>query len=193
MRITLTNPLARIARLSAAVALAVGSLVLASCNSTPAPKDTRAADEAAIRAASKSWSDAAQAKDVDKAVSFYATDGIQLTDKGPLVGDAATLHAGWQKMLALPGPGLSLHTTNVAVAKSGDVAYEYGSYDFAVADSAGKITDQKGKYVVIWKKQTDGTWKAAVDINNTDALPPPAPAPTPAAHSSKKPRKHQRH
>jgi ketosteroid isomerase-like protein len=192
MRTSPTNPVARIVKLSAALALAVGSLVLASCNSTPAPKDTRAADEAAIRAASKAWSDAAQAKDVDKAVSFYATDGIQLTDKGPLVDDAATLHAGWQKMLALPGPGLSLQTSKVEVAKSGDIAYEYGAYDFAVADSAGKITDQKGKYVVIWKKQTDGTWKAAVDINNTDAPTPPAPAPAakPAAHNSAKRRKH---
>ena len=186
-----TNRLSRIAKVFAALALE--SLFLASCNTTPSPKDTRAADEAAIRSASQAWSDAIAAKDVDKSVSFYAPDAVQLSDKGPLVGDPATLRAGWQKMLALPGPGLSLRTTGVAVAKSGDVAYEYGAYDFAVADSAGKITDQKGKYVVIWKKQTDGTWKAAVDTNNTDALPPPAPAPTPAAHSTKKPRKHQRH
>jgi ketosteroid isomerase-like protein len=111
-----------------------------------------------------------------------------MADKGPLVADPLTLRAGWQKMLALPGPGLSFQTSAVQVAKSGDIAYEYGTYDFAVSNPSGEISDQKGKYVVIWKKPADGTWKAAVDINNTDALPPPAPAasPAPAAHSSAK-------
>lgn len=53
---------------------------------TPAQQpDTRAADETAIRAAVIEWSKAAQAKDVNKAVSFYADDAIQFVDKGPLV------------------------------------------------------------------------------------------------------------
>jgi uncharacterized protein (TIGR02246 family) len=188
MQITASSAVTHNARLHPT--LAIATLALAACNSAPAPPDTRASDEAAIRSASKAWSDAIQAKDLDKAVSFYAPDAVQMADNGPLVGDSLTLRAGWQKMLAVPGPGLSLQASAVQVAKSGDIAYEYGTYDFAISGSSREISDQKGKYVVIWKKQADGIWKAAIDINNTDALPPPAPARSPAVQSSTKPRKH---
>jgi ketosteroid isomerase-like protein len=78
-------------------------------------------------------------------------------------------------MLAMPGPGLTFATTGVEVARSGDLAYEYGTYDFATKDKKGEITDEKGKYVVVWKKQADGSWKVAADIDNLDAAPAPPP------------------
>jgi ketosteroid isomerase-like protein len=34
----------------------------------------------------------------------------------------------------------------------------------------------KGKYVEIWKKQPDGSWKCAVDMFNSDLPAAPAPA-----------------
>ena len=71
-------------------------------------------------------------------------------------------------MLALPGPGLTFQTIAVDVARSGDLAYETGTYDFAISDNKNKVNDEKGKYVVVWKKQDDGSWKAAVDIDNPD-------------------------
>ncbi|MGB8838184.1 MAG: DUF4440 domain-containing protein, partial [Candidatus Acidiferrales bacterium] len=66
------------------------------------------------------------------------------------------------------GPGLSWQTTSVEVARSGDLAYETGTYVFSTIDKKGKTQEQKGKYVVVWKKQTDGAWKVAVDTDNTD-------------------------
>jgi ketosteroid isomerase-like protein len=30
----------------------------------------------------------------------------------------------------------------------------------------GKVADEKGKYVVVWKKQANGSWKAVADIDN---------------------------
>ncbi|MGB7752425.1 MAG: DUF4440 domain-containing protein, partial [Candidatus Acidiferrales bacterium] len=58
--------------------------------------------------------------------------------------------------------------TTIEVARSGEIAYESGTYDYVTTDKKGKSTDEKGKYVVIWKKQNDNSWKAAVDIDNTD-------------------------
>jgi hypothetical protein len=39
------------------------------------------------------------------------------------------------------------------------------------------ITD-KGKFIVVWKKQADGTWKAAYDTWNSDSLPAGLTIPT---------------
>ena len=173
-------------------ALFVMNFVAACSNSgtktAPQPPDTRAADEAAIRAAVIEWSKAAQAKDVNKAVSFYADDAMQFVDKGPLVKGKDNIRTGWEQMLTLPGSGLTFATTGVEVARSGDMAYEYGTYDFAKADKKGNVIDEKGKYVLVWKKQADGSWKVAADIDNRDAAP--APQPVKRKHAARKRRHH---
>jgi uncharacterized protein (TIGR02246 family) len=124
--------------------------------------------EAAIRAATIEWSKAAHARDVDNAVSFYADDALQFVDKAPMVEGKENIRKSWQQMLALPGPGLTFATTEVEVAHSGELAWEHGTYDFATGDKAGKVTDVKGKYVVVWKKQFDGSWKVVADIDNAN-------------------------
>jgi len=48
------------------------------------------------------------------------------------------------------------------------LAYEIGTFDLTVADQNGKSAASRGKYVVAWKKQANGEWKAAADIFNTD-------------------------
>jgi len=129
---------------------------------------TRAADQTAIRAASVAWSRAATSKDLDKAVSFYSDDALVLPDKAPALRGNENIRKNWAPLLALPGPGLSWKTSALDVARSGDMAYETGVYDFVTTDKKGKSTDYKGKYLVIWKKQTDGSWKVAVDTDNGD-------------------------
>ena len=131
-------------------------------------QQARAADEAAIRAASAAWSKAATAKDLDKTVSFYADDALILPDKAPALRGDENIRKNWAPLLALPGPGLSWQTSALQVARSGELAYETGAYVFVTTDKKGKSTDYKGKYLVIWKKQSDGSWKVAVDTDNSD-------------------------
>jgi uncharacterized protein (TIGR02246 family) len=130
------------------------------------PPDTRKADEAAIRAASADWSKASQAKDLDKATSYYADDAVFFVNNGARVKGKDAIKMAWKSELATPGPGLTFETTYVEVARSGDLAYEYGTYDEKTEVTKGKIKDEKGKYVVVWKKQPDGSWKAVADIDN---------------------------
>jgi uncharacterized protein (TIGR02246 family) len=131
------------------------------------PPDTRKADEAAIRAASAEWSKAAQARDLDKSVSYYADDAVFLVDRGALVRGKDAIRLAWKDLVAPTGPTLTFATTFVEVARSGDIGYEYGTYELTTTDKKGKPNVEKGKYATVWKKQPDGTWKAAVDIDNT--------------------------
>jgi uncharacterized protein (TIGR02246 family) len=128
----------------------------------------RAADEAAIRAASAAWSQAASAKDLDKAVSFYADDALMLPDKAAAARGKENIRTDWAPLLALPGPGLRWQTSSVEVARSGELAYKTGAYNLVTTDKQGKSSDERGKYLVIWKKQSDGSWKVAVDTDNLD-------------------------
>lgn len=52
------------------------------------------------------------------------------------------------------------------VAASGDLGYTWGIYKITVKNKNGRDTEIHGKYLNIWKKQPDGTWKVLVDIGN---------------------------
>jgi uncharacterized protein (TIGR02246 family) len=132
-----------------------------------APPDTRKADEAAIRAASADWSKAAAAKDLDKAVSYYAEDAVFLVDKGALVKGKNSIRMAWKDLLAPEAPTLTFETSFVEVARSGDIGYEYGTYELTTPNKKGQPKVEKGKYATVWKKQADGSWKAVTDIDNT--------------------------
>ncbi len=54
------------------------------------------------------------------------------------------------------------------MARSRDLTYEIGTFDLTLANDSGKPNAMRGKYVVVWKKQPNGLWKAAADIFNTD-------------------------
>src|SRR5580693_6392170 len=91
-----------------------------------------------------------------------------MSPKAPAVHGSENIRKGSAEGFATPGPGLSWRTTAVEVARSGDLAYENGTYDFVTTGKDGKTSDEKGKYLVIWKKQADGAWKVVVDMDNTD-------------------------
>ena len=46
-------------------------------------------------------------------------------------------------MLALTGPGLSFSAARVEVARSGDLAWEQGTYEFSTKDKNAKTTTEK--------------------------------------------------
>ncbi len=143
------------------------SFVVACQQAAPPAPDTRAADEAAIRAQVKQWLEAVQAKDAEKSASFYADDGAVLPPNAPLASGKEAIRQTWSQLMATPGFALTFATTRIEVARSGDLAYEVGTFELTGNDAKGKPQTTKGKYVVAWKKQA-GSWKAAADIFNAD-------------------------
>ena len=121
------------------------------------------------------WSAAAAAKDVDKTVSYYSEDAVVMPPNAPSAKTRETIRSAWKEMLTTPGAAIRWKATKVEVAKSGDLAYVSGTYEETMTDTSGKPVNDHGKYVEIFKKQTDGTWKVIVDIWNSD-LPAPAPS-----------------
>ena len=153
-------------------------LVAAGCGKEE-PKDTRAADEAAIQNTDAQWAKAAASKDVDATIAFYSDDAALLPPNAPMASDKASIRAAWAGLLG-PGTSLTWQATKVDVARSGDLGYVIGTYQLEGKDAAGKEESDRGKFVEVWKKQADGNWKAAVDIFNSD-LPVAAAKPEPVA------------
>ena len=71
-------------------------------------------------------------------------------------------------MMSDPNFSLSFAPDEVVVARSGDLAYDIGSYALTMSDPEGNPATQKGYYVDVWKKNATGEWKVAVDAPVSD-------------------------
>ena len=142
------------------------------CQST---SDTRAADEAALRKLDDEWSKAAGSRDVEKTVSYYSDDAVVMPPNIPTLTGKEPIRSLWKSMIDSPSFSGGWKVTKVEVARSGDLAYVSGNYEFNEKDDSGKPLTDKGKYLEIWKKQSDGGWKCVADMFSSD-LPAVAPA-----------------
>ncbi len=134
-----------------------------------APQVHMEAEAAAIREATDvEWLEAGQAKDLDLWVSFHTDDASLLPPNAPIVTGKEAIRAFVSKLISTPGWAASWQTTKIEVSRSGDLAYSYGTQKTTVDDAEGNpVTDQQ-KWVAVWKKQPDGSWKCAVLILNSD-------------------------
>ena len=163
------------------IGILVSSLVLIglalACQQPPpaTPPDTRAADERAVREADAACLKAWAAKDVEGTVSFFAEDAVELQPNVPMLTGRESIRKSVSELMANPGFALSWQASKVEASRGGDLAYTVGTYQVTLNDAKGKPVTDRGKFVAVWKKQPDGTWKAVADMANSD-LPAPGAA-----------------
>ena len=127
--------------------------------------------ERALRKLDAQWSAAASAKNLDQVVSYYSSDAIVLAPNLPVASSAEAIRKVWKGELDGMSSG-GWKPTRVEVAQSGDIAYISGTYTWAGKGADGKEMKDQGKYLEVWKKQTDGSWKCTADCWNSN-LPLP--------------------
>lgn len=114
---------------------------------------------------------AVNAGEVEAWLACFTDDGIQLPPHfGANIGKMAV--RGWsQGFLDLFACRFSLSVDEVRT--TADWAFERGRYTMhASPKNGGEPLDDSGKYITIYERQSDGSWKIARDIWNSD-LPLP--------------------
>jgi len=132
------------------------------CAQTVNPEQGRTS----LMAVDREWSQTV--KDTDKFLSYYASDASVYMPGAPLLKGQAAIKSAFTQLSSTPGFSLQWTATKADISSSGDLGYTAGTY---------QMGPEKGKYVSVWKKQTDGSWKVAEDILNADAPPPPPTGP----------------
>ena len=84
----------------------------------------------------------------------------------PAIVGLPAIRAWFETGLLQPGISNFFEADTIEVAVSGDLAYDRGTYRFAMETPNGRVEDI-GKYLMIWKR-IDGEWKVVVDISNSD-------------------------
>jgi uncharacterized protein (TIGR02246 family) len=131
--------------------------------------------ESAIRATDAQWLATVKTRDAEKSASFWADNAsIFPPNAAPVIGKQG-IRAYVAGAFASPDFSIDWKTDKVVVAASGDMAYSTGSDVFTFRTPDHKLVTEHTNGVVVWKKQADGSWKAAIDIWNADGPPKPTP------------------
>jgi len=155
------------------VSCVFGLLLLTGCSQSPAAMGD--ADTRALRDNEAAWNKDWAAKDVERIVAHYADDGNLLVAGMPIASGKDAIRSACKQLLADPNVALTFEAAQVEVAKNGDLAYTRGTYSMTMTDPASKKpVTEKGKYITVYRKSADGSWKATQDINNADAPATPA-------------------
>jgi len=141
------------------------------CNSgksESAPAALSDTDVAAIRAGDSTFMAAANAGNVDALVAVYANDAVLLPPNAPAQRGQDAIRTFWGGLLKAYTMKFELGSD--VVEGRGDLAYNVGHYRFTAVpkDKANPGMADEGKFVEILKKQSDGSWKYAVDMYNSD-------------------------
>ena len=127
--------------------------------------------EQVIKEGTKKFVEAFDRGDAAAVADGYTEDAKLLPPNMEMVSGKQAIQAFWESAREMGVRSINLET--VEVGFDGDLAYARGVSTVNIQPEGAQATTVRGKYLVILKRQTDGSWKVAVDIWNSD-LPQPA-------------------
>ena len=107
--------------------------------------------------------------------SFLAEDVMSIRPNTPVVKGSQALASRWAPMLNDPAMSITWQPLEAVISDDGSMGFTVGSYEITKSGGQGKSAAGTGKYVTIWKKQPDGSWKVVYDWGVEDT-PPGKPA-----------------
>jgi ketosteroid isomerase-like protein len=110
---------------------------------------------AQIRLLNKQMEDAFNSNDMQKVAAFYADDAEMVYDNGYTVKGGITMVNYWAS-LKDKGRGWKLNV--IEIGGGGDLYFQLGKSDLKYL-AGSKETTSVTNFVVLWKKQPDGSYK----------------------------------
>ncbi len=105
--------------------------------------------------------------------SWFDEDGSMIQ---PRVGEISGRSDIRAYMAGLDDPATSLRwePLRAGIAASGDLGWTTGSYVSERTGADGETVRGEGRYVTIWRRAADGSWKVVMDLGNPTGPPPEA-------------------
>ncbi len=97
---------------------------------------------------------------------WFADDGVALGNgAAPLIGKVAIAKsATW----LAKDYQLSWTPTDAMMGPSGDMGYTWGHYEGRSKDANGNPVLTSGRFITVWRRQPDGTWKVVLDAGASE-------------------------
>jgi uncharacterized protein (TIGR02246 family) len=122
--------------------------------------------EGGIEQGTTALADALARGDAAAAAALYAADGTLLTPAAELIKGRPQIEAYWRAGIAFGLRRVELRAIELRVER--DVAIEIGRYALGLDVDGSSPVAEAGKYLVLHRRQADGSWRRTVDVFNPD-------------------------
>lgn len=122
--------------------------------------------EAAVRRVTQEWMLACNTKHLDDLLDLYTADAMLLRSNYPPVRGAAAVREFFFAAMDAGLGEVELEPLRLEVA--GDMAYEAGRCKALVPSASGKRREERGKYLWVCARQSNGEWKLSADSWSSD-------------------------
>lgn len=113
------------------------------------------------------WSAAAsEGRDVDLILSFWTDDAVVFAPGLPAVAGKTALREYVEGSMKIPGFRISWTTTDVSLSDDETLAYMFSRNKVEMDAPDGTPVTTEGRAVTVWRRESDGEWRCAVDIWN---------------------------
>ena len=114
----------------------------------------------------RAYADFYNNKQVQKLVELHTINATVMPPNSKMVKGREEIMKKLNNDVQIGEQNIKFETLELIVAN--DLAYETGLYNLNVKPKKGEPFNDKGKYIVIWKKDSDGQWLMEIDIWNSD-------------------------
>ena len=136
-----------------------------------APQVDVAAEKVAIEKLLGDWLEATNKpgeEGAEEHASFMTEDGVLLPPNAERVDGRAGVRELILQFTQAEDFSIDWKATSIEVSADGKLAYGIGTYEFSLKDAAGNPVSDRGKWVNVYKKQADGSWKVIIDMWSSD-------------------------
>lgn len=163
----------RLLTITALAAVLLTARAFSQSAAQPAPPITPAIDRQAafdgVVAAEKAFAKLTAEKGMREGFLAYLADDSIVFDPDPANGQQV-----WKGRKPSPAV-LEWYPVHSEVSLAGDLGFNTGPYDFRPKPADKPVA--WGQFATIWKRQADGSWKAALDLGTSTPEPTAAAAP----------------
>ncbi len=121
--------------------------------------------EQAIKDSDAQFAETLARGDMEAFGALHTEDTLLLPPNAPQLSGRQAVVSFYKEFVEAGYKNFSF--SSVQVSSDGDLAYNVGRYSADVATDGGTTTDS-GKFVDVYKRQSDGSWKIHVSIFNSD-------------------------
>jgi len=118
---------------------------------------------------------ASEGRDVEKTASYWTDDAIIVAPALPIVEGKAAIHAFVAGSFETPGFHIHWVSEKPVFSPDGNLAYLRSVTTTTVPGADGKPMTISSRGVTVWRRDTDGQWRCAVDIWNDAPQEPGQP------------------
>lgn len=157
-----------------AAVVAVASITMVVSTGTAQQRSSsanNAADIATITRTGAEFSQLYMRGDNQGMANIYTEDGAIFPPGRPIIRGRAAIAEYWKL-----GAGVKVvdhKTTADSIIIRGDIAYDYGTFRAQNSRDGQMSNPGFGKYVIVWRRQSEGRWLMHLDIWNSSPAPSP--------------------